>query len=84
MAGLSAYGGKKRVVRRTHFVHVTEVLEASFRVDDREVNIQVAVWLLRLLDHVDEFFDRTVKFLRMSTGPAIRRGKKIASSFDPI
>jgi hypothetical protein len=63
-------------------MHVPEILEPPFRINDRKVDIQVPIVLLRTLDKTDEVVHRLFEFLRVFE----RRGgvgEEVGRRFDP-
>ena len=63
-------------------MHIPEVLETTFGIDNGKVDVKVSIFLLSLFDHVDEFLYRSFKLVFMSTIMTLR-SQKIADRFDP-
>jgi hypothetical protein len=63
-------------------MHIPEILEPSFRIHNREIDIQIPVVLLGTFDERDEVFDGFFEFFGVS-GRCGRVGEEVGCCFDP-
>lgn len=65
-----------------HLVHAAQVLESPGRVDDREVDVEVSVLLLRRGNHINELLDGSLELVRVRA-PVAALSKEVAHGLDP-
>lgn len=63
-------------------MHIPKVLEPSFRVDNREVDIQIPIFLLGTFDERDEVLDGFFEFFGVD-GRCGRIDEEVGGCFDP-
>ena len=65
-------------------MHVSQVLEPPLRVDDREVDVQVAIRLLGFFNQIDDMIHRFQISGRLRGIPGVRRREEVADSLNPV
>ena len=64
-------------------MHISQVLESAFGVDNCEVDVEISIWLLGLFDHIDQFLDTGLELGGMTALFGIGGREEVTSGLDP-